>query len=63
MCVCVCVYVCVCVSMSERKRQEVKERSWHQDNFGFITNSCNYLQRVNVTERKDDLGVYIIVSG
>ena len=34
----------------------------NQDNFGFITNSCNYLQLVSVTERKDDLGGFIIVS-
>lgn len=55
--------VSVCLCVKERDREEVKERSWHQDNFGFITNSCNYLQWVSVTERKDDLGGYIIVSG
>ena len=55
--------VCACVSMCGRMREEVKERSWHQDNFGFITNSCNCLQQVSVTERKDVLGGYIIVSG
>ena len=57
------VCVCVCIYVWKKETDEVKERSWHQDNFGFITNSCNYLQLVSVTERKDDLGGYIIVSG
>ena len=31
----------------------MKERSWDEDSFAFITNSHNYLQWVRITERKE----------